>query len=134
MSWSKRHPRHRGLGSVQEGSSTSRGKIGVRVRNKGCTAPHGTATRKTTGKICAGRRSDAARKFLHAWETHESVLGGAVDFERVRAPGMPGSPPIQVLLEASETLRVAEGCCTLIISGSSSTWCAGIAGLPKWRG
>jgi hypothetical protein len=59
--------------------------------------------------IAARRRSDAARKFLHAWETHESVLEGAMDFERVRAPGIPGSPPIQVLLEASEVLRVAEG-------------------------
>jgi hypothetical protein len=32
-----------------------------------------------------------------------------MDFERVRVPGIPGCPPIQVLLEASEVLRVAEG-------------------------
>lgn len=57
-----------------------------------------------TDPVMARRRAEASRIFLHCWEVGRASLGGTMDFDRVRAPALPGSPPIQAKLEAAEKL------------------------------
>ena len=51
------------------------------------------------------RRWEAADKLRTAWDTVRSSDGGAIDFDRVRGAGLPGSPPIPHLLAASDVVR-----------------------------
>lgn len=49
----------------------------------------------------------AAEKYRGAWELLQSSPGGAMDFERVRGGGAPGSPPAVALLAAADILAEA---------------------------
>ena len=51
----------------------------------------------------------AAQIFRRAYETLDGAVGGAMDFDRVRAPRGPGATPATYQLYASERLREARG-------------------------
>jgi hypothetical protein len=53
------------------------------------------------------RHWQAAQIFRRAYEALHGAVGGVMDFDRVRAPGFPGSTPAARQLYASERLREA---------------------------
>jgi hypothetical protein len=55
------------------------------------------------------RRWEAADKLRTAWDTVRGSDGGAIDFDRIRGAGLPGSPPIPHLLAAADVVREVKG-------------------------
>jgi hypothetical protein len=48
--------------------------------------------------------------FLYLWEIDRAAVGGVMDFDRIRAPGLPGSPPIEVKLDVPRSCAGPAGC------------------------
>lgn len=59
--------------------------------------------------LAARRRYEAAVIWRGAWDRISSSVGGAMDFDRIRGPSLPGEAPAVPYLMAAERLREARG-------------------------
>ena len=53
------------------------------------------------------RQHRAGETFRHAFDALQSSIGRSMDFDRIRSRGLPGSPPLNIYLHASDELANA---------------------------